>query len=43
MTQAFFVYTRGAFAPETLKATGKGWLTRVNAALRQFITEHQGR
>ncbi|WP_265286897.1 BrnA antitoxin family protein [Verminephrobacter eiseniae] len=25
---------------ETFKATGKGWQTRVNAALRQFITEH---
>lgn len=22
------------------KATGKGWQTRVNAALRQYITEH---
>jgi uncharacterized protein (DUF4415 family) len=25
---------------ETFKASGKGWQTRVNAALRQFITEH---
>jgi len=25
---------------ETFKATGKVWQTRVNAALRQFITEH---
>ncbi|OYW40685.1 MAG: hypothetical protein B7Z35_00315, partial [Hydrogenophilales bacterium 12-61-10] len=25
---------------ETFKATGKGWQTRVNAALRQFIAEH---
>jgi uncharacterized protein (DUF4415 family) len=25
---------------EAFKATGKGWQTRVNAALRQFITEH---
>jgi len=24
------------------KATGKGWQTRMNAALRQFINEHQG-
>jgi uncharacterized protein (DUF4415 family) len=22
------------------KATGKGWQTRMNAALRQFIVEH---
>ena len=25
---------------ETFKATGKGWQTRMNAALRQFVTEH---
>ncbi|RWA39254.1 hypothetical protein XfCFBP8082_10750, partial [Xylella fastidiosa subsp. fastidiosa] len=25
---------------EAFKATGKGWQTRVNAALRQFIAEH---
>lgn len=25
---------------ESFKATGKGWQTRMNAALRQFITEH---
>lgn len=25
---------------ETFKATGKGWQTRINAALRQFVTEH---
>lgn len=25
---------------EAFKSTGKGWQTRVNAALRQFITEH---
>lgn len=25
---------------ETFKATGKGWQTRVNAVLRQFIAEH---
>ena len=25
---------------EACKSTGKGWQTRVNAALRQFITEH---
>jgi uncharacterized protein (DUF4415 family) len=25
---------------ETFKSTGKGWQTRVNAALRLFIGEH---
>ncbi|WP_353136756.1 BrnA antitoxin family protein [Limnohabitans sp.] len=25
---------------EAFKSTGKGWQTRVNAALRKFITEH---
>ncbi len=25
---------------EAFKATGKGWQTRVNAALRQYISEH---
>jgi uncharacterized protein (DUF4415 family) len=25
---------------EAFKSTGKGWQTRVNAALRQFINEH---
>jgi uncharacterized protein (DUF4415 family) len=25
---------------ETFKGTGKGWQTRVNAALRQYLTEH---
>ena len=25
---------------ETFKAGGKGWQTRVNAALRQFLAEH---
>ena len=25
---------------DAFKATGKGWQTRMNAALRQFITEH---
>jgi uncharacterized protein (DUF4415 family) len=25
---------------DAFKATGKGWQTRVNAALRQFITAH---
>jgi uncharacterized protein (DUF4415 family) len=25
---------------EAFKSTGKGWQTRVNDALRQFITEH---
>lgn len=25
---------------ETFKSTGKGWQTRINSALRQFITEH---
>ena len=25
---------------DAFRSTGKGWQTRVNAALRQFITEH---
>ena len=25
---------------DAFKATGKGWQTRMNAALRQFLTEH---
>ena len=25
---------------DAFKSTGKGWQTRMNAALRQFITEH---
>jgi uncharacterized protein (DUF4415 family) len=25
---------------ETFKATGKGWNTRINAALRQYLNEH---
>ena len=28
---------------EYFKAAGDGWQTRIDAALRQFITEHQGR
>lgn len=25
---------------ETFKSTGKGWQTRINAALRQYLNEH---
>ena len=28
---------------EYFKLAGDGWQTRIDAALRQFITEHQGR
>lgn len=28
---------------EHFKATGDGWQTRIDSALRQFITEHQSR
>jgi uncharacterized protein (DUF4415 family) len=28
---------------EYFKSAGDGWQTRIDAALRQFITEHQGR
>lgn len=28
---------------EYFKSAGDGWQTRIDSALRQFITEHQGR
>ena len=39
-TKVFTAIRFDADLLETFKATGKGWQTRVNAALRQFITEH---
>lgn len=27
-------------ASKAFKTTGKGWQTRINAALRQFVAEH---
>jgi hypothetical protein len=32
--------TRTLYAETRFQATGKGWQTRVNVALRQFIAEH---
>ena len=39
-TKVFTAIRLDADLVETFKSTGKGWQTRVNAALRQFITEH---
>lgn len=39
-TKVFTAIRLDADLVEAFKATGKGWQTRVNAALRQFITEH---
>jgi len=39
-TKVFTAIRLDADLLKTFKATGKGWQTRVNAALRQFITEH---
>lgn len=39
-TKVFTAIRLDADVLETFKSTGKGWQTRVNAALRQFITEH---
>ncbi len=39
-TKVFIAIRLDADLLETFKATGKGWQTRVNAALRQYITEH---
>jgi uncharacterized protein (DUF4415 family) len=39
-TKVFTAIRLDADVLDTFKATGKGWQTRVNAALRQFITEH---
>jgi len=39
-TKVFTAIRLDADVLATFKATGKGWQTRVNAALRQFIEEH---
>ena len=39
-TKVFTAIRLDADLLDAFKATGKGWQTRVNAALRQFITEH---
>jgi uncharacterized protein (DUF4415 family) len=39
-TKVFTAIRLDADLLETFKSTGKGWQTRVNAALRQFIEEH---
>lgn len=39
-TKVFTAIRLDADLLETFKATGKGWQTRMNAALRQFIAEH---
>ncbi len=39
-TKVFTAIRLDADLLATFKATGKGWQTRVNAALRQYITEH---
>lgn len=39
-TKVFTAIRLDADLLQTFKATGKGWQTRVNAALRQYVTEH---
>lgn len=39
-TKVFTAIRLDADLLETFKATGKGWQTRMNAALRQYINEH---
>lgn len=39
-TKVFTAIRLDADLLDAFKSTGKGWQTRVNAALRQFITEH---
>lgn len=39
-TKVFTAIRLDADLLEAFKASGKGWQTRVNAALRQYITEH---
>ena len=39
-TKVFTAIRLDADLLNAFKATGKGWQTRVNAALRQFISEH---
>ena len=39
-TKVFTAIRLDADLLDTFKSTGKGWQTRVNAALRQYVTEH---
>ena len=39
-TKVFTAIRLDADLLEAFKATGKGWQTRVNAALRQYLSEH---
>jgi uncharacterized protein (DUF4415 family) len=39
-TKVFTAIRLDADLLDAFKSTGKGWQTRINAALRQFITEH---
>ncbi|MCG1018568.1 MULTISPECIES: BrnA antitoxin family protein [Burkholderiaceae] len=39
-TKVFTAIRLDADLVEAFKATGKGWQTRVNAALRQYLAEH---
>lgn len=39
-TKVFTAIRLDADLLETFKTTGKGWQTRINAALRQFMAEH---
>jgi len=39
-TKVFTAIRLDADLLETFKSTGKGWQTRVNAALRQYLHEH---
>lgn len=39
-TKVFTAIRLDADLLETFKATGKGWQTRVNAALRQYLNDH---
>lgn len=39
-TKVFTAIRLDADLLHTFKATGKGWQTRVNAALRQYLNEH---
>ncbi len=39
-TKVFTAIRLDADLLDTFKSTGKGWQTRVNAALRQYLNEH---
>jgi len=39
-TKTFTAIRLDADLLNAFKATGKGWQTRINAALRQYINEH---